>query len=182
MPDVLDEITRVQETSEQLLSHDDVQAAIDRLAMDLHERIHDSNPVVLCVMTGGLIFTSELLRRMDFLHQLDYVHASRYRGEITGSNIVWHARPTTDLCDRTVVVLDDILDEGYTLDAIIKDCYSCGAGEVISAVLVEKQHARRCDISADYVGLVVPDRYVFGYGMDYKGYLRNTMGIYAAGE
>jgi hypoxanthine phosphoribosyltransferase len=182
MQDLLDEIARVQETSEQLLSHDDVQVAIGRIARELHERVQDSNPVVLCVMTGGLFFTSELLRRMNFLHQLDYVHASRYRGELTGRNIVWHARPMTELRDRTVVVLDDILDEGYTLDAIIKDCYSCGAAEVISAVLVEKQQARRCDIKADYVGLVVPNRYVFGYGMDYKGYLRNTMGIYAAGE
>jgi len=176
------EITRVFDESEELLSHSDVQAAIDRLADQLNAQVSDKDPVVLCVMNGGLVFTGELMRRIRFLHQLDYVHATRYRGDTVGREIVWHARPSIDLRDRTVVVLDDILDEGYTLDAIIKDCYSSGASKVISAVLVEKQHSRRCDVEANFVGLKVPDRYEFGYGMDYKGYLRNSMGIYAVNE
>jgi len=130
-------------------------------------------------MNGGLITTAELMLRMDFPLEQDYMHASRYRGDTSGGAIHWVVEPKHALKDRVVIIVDDILDEGYTLAAIVEHCKSQQATCVETVVLVEKLHERKQGIQATYVGLQVEDRYVFGYGMDYKGYLRNAPGIFA---
>lgn len=159
---------------------EEVEAALDRMAVEITQAIRESDPVVLCVMTGGLIPMGKLLTRLDFPVQIDYLHATRYCGETRGGELHWIARPQTPLRDRVVLVVDDILDEGLTLAAILRQCRAEGAKEVYCAVLVEKLHDRKAKgIKADFIGLQVQDRYVFGYGMDYKGYLRNAPGIFA---
>ena len=111
------------------------------------------------------------------------MHATRYRGDVRGQELEWIARPRTPLEGRTVLVLDDILDEGVTLAAILEDCRAQGARAVHSAVLVDKRIGRPRTLErADFTGLSVPDRYVFGFGMDYRGYLRNLPAIYAVAE
>jgi hypoxanthine phosphoribosyltransferase len=165
-----------------LYSAQQVEAALDRMAADITARIAGRNPVVLCVMVGALIPCAKLLERLNFLLQLDYIHATRYGDRTIGGGLRWIARPRIPLEQRVVLVVDDILDEGHTLAAILEECQLAGASEVHSAVLVEKQHARKHGIRADFIGLTVQDRYVFGYGMDYKGYLRNSQGIYAVKE
>jgi hypoxanthine phosphoribosyltransferase len=157
---------------------------MDVLADKLDARLNGSKPVMLCVMNGGIIFTGHLLTRLQFDLDVDYLHATRYRNQTTGGAVLkWIAEPRTSLQDRTVVVLDDILDEGVTLDEIIKYCKAKGAKQVISAVLLRKIH-QRClkGVDCDYTALEVDDRYVFGFGMDYKGGLRNLNGIYAIDE
>jgi len=115
--------------------------------------------------------------------EIDYIHATRYRGETAGADLQWKAKPTTALKGRVVLVIDDILDEGHTLQGILEYLQQEQTTEIYSAVLVEKHHGRRvAGLSADFVGLDVDDHYVFGYGMDYKGYLRNAPGIYAVTE
>jgi len=137
-------------------------------------------PIILPVMNGGLIYAGQLLPLIDIPVQVDYIHATRYRNTTEGFSLEWKAYPQHDLSNRVVVILDDILDEGLTLDAIIKFCKEKGAKTVLSAVLVTKLHERRSEnIVADFSALSVPDRYVFGYGMDYKGHLRNLDSIYA---
>lgn len=161
----------------------EVEAAMDRMAKEVTEAVGGAVPVVLTVMTGAVIPVAELLQRLDFVLELDYVHATRYGDTTRGGELQWLARPRTDLEGRTVLVVDDILDEGHTLAAIIEECRRQGAEAVYSAVLVEKRHERRHPgVEADFVGLEVEDRYVFGCGMDYKGYLRNIPGIYAVKE
>jgi hypoxanthine phosphoribosyltransferase len=157
-----------------------VEAALDRMAKDITAALADKNPVVLCLMIGAVVPVGRLLPRLNFPLQLDYVHATRYRGETTGRNIHWLKSPGHTLRGRYVLVIDDILDEGITLSAIIEKCNELEAARIYTAVLVEKQTARRKSFQkADFTGLTVPDRYVFGYGMDYKEYLRNCPGIYA---
>jgi len=156
-----------------------VEQALDSMAEQIRDRLEGSNPLVLCVMTGALIPAGHLLTRLDFPLELDYCHATRYANTTRGGSLQWKARPSLDLAGRTVLVFDDILDEGLTLAAILEHCREAGAREVLSAVLVNKHHDRKCDLSPDFVGLDVGDRYVFGYGMDYRGYLRNLPGIYA---
>ena len=157
-----------------------VRMALDRMAASISTQLADTHPVVLCVLTGGIIPTGHLLTRLTFQLEIDYLHATRYRGETQGEHVQWVCRPKTDLQDRTVLVVDDILDEGHTLADVLAFCRDAGAAQVYSAVLVEKLHARRADaVTADYVGLSVEDRYVFGFGMDYKGHFRNLDGIYA---
>jgi len=112
--------------------------------------------------------------------EIDYIHATRYRGATSGRDLHWMKYPSADLSERTVLVIDDILDEGLTLQAIVKYCQEAGANEVLTAVLVEKQLDSRPGLQqADFTGLIVPNRYVFGYGMDYQGQLRYVPGIYA---
>lgn len=156
-----------------------VEAAIDRMASDIYAQLHDKNPLVLCVMSGALIPMGRLLTHLDFPLRIDYLHATRYGASTEGGNLAWLAQPQSSLKDEVVLVVDDILDEGITLEAIIRACREHGARAVYSAVLVEKEHDRKNGLAADFVGIKVVDRYVFGYGMDYKGYLRNAPGIYA---
>ena len=132
------------------------------------------------VMTGGLILAGRLLPKLIFPLQVDYLHATRYRGDTSGGELHWIAHPSFPLKDRTVLVMDDILDEGLTLQSILQACRNEGAKDVFSAVLVKKLHDRCIDnVIADFVGLEVEDRYVFGCGMDYHNYHRNLPGIYA---
>jgi hypoxanthine phosphoribosyltransferase len=179
MPITAEEAKRVSEEAECLYTADEVQAAIDRLAAAITRRVNVQDPLILCVMTGGIILTGQLLPRLRFPLQLDYVHASRYANQTQGGQLTWIARPRVPLKGRVVIAVDDILDEGITLAEIVKACKADGAAAVYSAVLVNKRHERKNGFNADFVGLEVDDRYVFGFGMDYKGYLRNAKGIFA---
>ncbi len=153
---------------------------MDRMAKAITLCMRDKNPLLLAVMTGGIVPAGCLLGRLDFPLRLDYLHATRYRGEVRGGEVHWLRRPNIPLRGRVVLVVDDILDEGITLTQILAYCREAGAAEVYSAVLVNKRHGRKPGIGeADFTGLEVADRYVFGYGMDYRGYLRNVRGIYA---
>ncbi|MEO5702803.1 MAG: hypoxanthine-guanine phosphoribosyltransferase [Gammaproteobacteria bacterium] len=169
----------VYEQADLLYSEHQVEAALTRMAAAISARLSNSNPLVLCVMTGGMVTTGKLLTQLDFPLQVDYIHVTRYRGATLGGELQWVARPACSPQDRVIIVIDDILDEGVTLAAIIDEFRELGAREVYSAVLVDKLHERKHDVQADFVGLMVEDRYVFGYGMDYHGYLRNAPGIYA---
>lgn len=162
---------------------DAVEAALDEMASQISSKLADKNPLILCVLTGAIIPMGHLVTRLDFALEIDYIHATRYRGETAGAELEWKAKPSTSLKGRVVLVIDDILDEGHTLQGIIEYLQQEEASEIYSAVLVEKHHQRRVEgLKADFVGLDVDDFYVFGYGMDYKGYLRNAPGIYAVTE
>jgi hypoxanthine phosphoribosyltransferase len=161
-----------------------VAAALDRMAGEITVALDGTLPIVLCVLNGGIIPAGHLLTRLAFPLETDYLHATRYRGKTTGDReIAWLCKPHLSLQGRTVLLVDDILDEGHTLKAISKFCRDNGAARVYTAALVEKHHDRRvAGMTADFIGLAVEDRYVFGCGMDYKGYLRNLNGIFTLGE
>lgn len=173
-------IQQVYDRSTRLFTTAEVEAALDRMAINIHKALQDKNPVILCVMIGGLVPMGNLLPRLDFPLEVDYVHATRYRGDITGGDLQWKVRPKANLKDRTVLVVDDILDGGVTLARILEEVRAMGAREVLSAVLVDKHHKRieHGLKHADFVGLEVDDHYIFGYGMDYNEYLRNAPGIF----
>jgi len=158
-----------------------VAQAMDRMAAAIAADLADRDPILMCVMNGGLVPTAMLMERLHFPLRVDYLHATRYRERTSGTELQWKKHHDADIRGRCVLVVDDILDEGYTLEAILAYCRSEGAAEVRSAVLAHKLHDRGVELQADYAALTVPDRYVFGYGMDYKGYWRNAPGIYAAG-
>lgn len=173
-------IQDVYEKSTQLFTTAEVNAAIDSMASDIHRELHDQNPVLLCVMIGGLVLLGNLLPRLDFPLEVDYVHATRYRGDLSGQDIQWKVKPNANLKGRTVLVVEDILDGGITLAAIIAEVKALGAKSVQTAVLLDK-YQKRVEHGlphADFVGLKVEDHYIFGYGMDYKNYLRNAPGIF----
>lgn len=165
-------------------SRQEIEAELDRMAQEIHKRLEDTNPILLCVMVGGLVLTGNLLPRLDFPLELDYVHATRYQSGTRGGELTWKVTPGAQLKGRTVLIIDDILDGGVTLKAIIDFCMQQGAADVLTAVLLDKREARLSDglPLADFTGLVIPDAYVFGYGMDYKEYLRNAPGIYIVAQ
>jgi hypoxanthine phosphoribosyltransferase len=171
---------RIRDESELIHSPEAVERALDRIAAAVTERLGASDPVLLAVMTGGMIPAVWLSTRLRFPHQLDYVHATRYVGSTRGGELRWLARPRLALAGRAVLIVDDILDEGITLREIAAYCRAQGASQVSTAVLVRKRHDRLADgVEADFVGLEVPDRYVFGCGMDYHEYFRELRGIHA---
>lgn len=158
-----------------------VEQAIARVAAEVGRDLAAALPVVLCVVRGGIVFGGQLLTQLHFPLDFDYVHATRYNNSTQGSGLAWKVAPSVPLAGRHVLVVDDILDVGATLDAITDWCRQQGAASVRTAVLVDKRHDRksRPGLRADYTGLEIADRYLFGYGMDYQGYWRNAPGIYA---
>lgn len=171
---------QVWDEADCLFDRQAVSDALDRMATEMRPELAGHNPLLLCVMNGALMTCSELLLRMDYPVEVNYIHATRYRGETMGSELHWLHEPEVSLEGRVVLVVDDILDEGPTLKAIMQYCRDKGAGRALSAVLVDKKHDHRAHgAKADFVGMEAPDRYLFGFGMDYKEYLRNAPGIYA---
>ncbi|UCV13714.1 hypoxanthine-guanine phosphoribosyltransferase [Quatrionicoccus australiensis] len=159
-----------------------VQAALDEVAGCIRSQLSEKNPLVLCVMTGGVIFTGQLLPKLDFPLDFDYLHATRYGADTQGGKISWRMAPWTSVKGRTVLVVDDILDEGVTLAAVKDSLLQLGADEVLLAVFTDKLNGKNKPIAADFVALPVPDRFVFGYGMDVDGAWRNLPAIYAMKE
>ncbi|MDX9701301.1 MAG: hypoxanthine-guanine phosphoribosyltransferase [Rhodocyclaceae bacterium] len=177
----MQEIIRAREEADCLVDEAAVEAALDRMAAEITAELGHSNPLVYSVMNGGLILGGRILPRLPFPLEVAYLHATRYGHALQGTLLDWRVRPTQDLRDRTVLVLDDILDEGHTLAAIIDYLKEEGARRVYCAVLTHKVHERKAypGMRADFTGIDVPDRFLFGCGMDYKGYWRNAPGIYA---
>jgi len=177
----LTEMHEVMDNADCLISQPEVERALDRMADEITRDLGDRLPVFYCVMNGGLITTGHLLTRLGFPLEVDYLHATRYRGGLRGGELFWRVSPEVPMAGRHVVIVDDILDEGATLAAILDYCRQAGAASISTAVLVDKQHDRKAvpGLRADYCSLEVADRYVFGFGMDVKGYWRNAPGIYA---
>lgn len=179
-----DEAERILREADLIHDQQAVDRALDDLASQITARLEQRRPLILGVMIGGMVPAGMLLPRLGFPLQLDYVHATRYRGGLSGqSDLQWRAESVTPVRDRVVLVVDDILDEGHTLAGIVEALKAQGAAQVLTAVLVNKRHQRKHPgLKADFVGLEVPDRYVFGLGMDYKGLCRNAPGIFAVRE
>lgn len=168
--------------SEEVVSAAAVQTALDRMAHDISARLADRNPLVITVLNGGLVFAGQLLPRLLFALEITYVHVRRYGRETKGGELVWIAGPQESVSGRTVLLLDDILDEGETLLAIRSRLYELGATEVLLAAFAVKIRKELPRVMADFTGIRVPDRFVFGFGMDVGGRWRNLPSIRALAE
>ncbi len=173
------EARKILDEADLLVSADESAAAVRRVAGEIGQRLSDSNPLVLAVMGGAVVFTGQLLPQLGFPLDFDYLHVTRY-GDVThGGKLQWIVEPRAPVAGRVVLVLDDILDEGVTLAAIAERLLAQGASEVLCAVFADKNLGRAKPIAADFVGVQLPNRYVFGYGMDVKGAWRNLPAVYA---
>ncbi|MEW5863321.1 MAG: hypoxanthine-guanine phosphoribosyltransferase [Pseudomonadota bacterium] len=170
------------ECSDPVCSAQEVERAIARVAQEIEQRLAHAYPLVLVVMGGAIVFAGQLLPRLRFPLDLDYIHATRYGARTSGGGIAWRIEPPECVRERAVLVLDDILDGGETMLAIRARVLDMGAESFHCAVLVEKERAQPKPIAADFVGLRIPDRFVFGCGMDAKGYWRNLPEIRAMRE
>ncbi len=169
--------------SEKLFDRERLHREIVRMGAEIDAALDGEPAVMLTVMNGALVFAAELALSIHTDLQFDYVHATRYRGGTSGGKIKWLRRPVVDLKGRSVLLVDDILDEGRTLGAVRDECRGLGARRVLTATLCRKDHDRAdAGIEADFNGVTVPDAYVYGYGMDYHEQGRNLPAIYALRE
>jgi hypoxanthine phosphoribosyltransferase len=165
--------------SEEIVSAGEIAASIERMASEIKQAIGETFPLLLSVMGGAAVFTGMLLPHLDFPLEFDYIHLTRYRNSTQGGEMQWRVAPNESVKDRVVLVLDDILDEGQTMAAIRDRLLAMGAARFASAVLCEKELAGEKPLKPDFRGVMVPDRYVFGCGMDVKGCWRNLPAIRA---
>jgi hypoxanthine phosphoribosyltransferase len=172
--------------AEELVSAETVQAAVRNVAEVLNARF-DSDatgefPLVLGVMGGAVVFTGHLLPQLSFPLEFDYIHVTRYGDQDRGGEVVWKVIPRQNVSGRTIIVVDDILDEGETLAHVKQRLLDMGAAEVILAVFADKDLGRQKPVQADIVGLSIPNRFVVGFGMDAHGYWRNLPGLWVIKE
>lgn len=177
----IQELQAIYEAADCLHDWRAIDRALDQMAMAITQELKEENPLLLCVMVGALIPVGHLVTRLHFPLEVDYIHATRYNGKMQGEELHWLAEPRVSLQGRTVLIVDDILDQGLTLAALIDYCKKAGAKRVLTAVMVNKQCARAVggDIHPDYIGLETENRYLFGFGLDYENALRHLPGIYA---
>lgn len=174
-----EEVRRILNDAEEVCSEQQVNLAVRRLAAEIRVALADRYPLVLSVMGGAVVFTGQLLPQLHFPLDFDTIHVSRYGNKTQGGELHWVVKPKANVANRVVLVLDDILDEGHTLAAIRKMVLEMGATECLSAVFADKAIGKTKPIKPDFVGLEVPNRFVFGFGMDAHGAWRNLPSIYA---
>ena|SRR3990167_9824852 len=177
----LPNIQAVYDHARCLYTKKDVEQALDRMAAAIDSQLAEQNPVILCVMMGGLVLAGNLLPRLNFCLEVDYLHVSRYQHKMQGGQLHWIERPHISLSDRTVLIVDDVLEGGSTLAEIMQECSVLGAKKIYTAVLIDKQNVQRSPgglAKTDFAALTMANGFIFGYGMDYQGYLRNVPGIY----
>ena len=168
--------------AEEIVSADTVQAAVRNVAEVLNQRFDNDGtgefPLVLGVMGGAVVFTGNLLPQLTVPLEFDYIHVTRYGDLDRGGEVVWKVIPRQDVKGRTIIIVDDILDEGETLAHVKQRLLDMGAAEVILAVFADKELGKVKPVQADIVGLTVPNQFVVGFGMDAHGYWRNLPGLW----
>ncbi len=179
----LAEANAILNDADLLFTAEQVAAATSRVAQEMNRDFATKYPLVLSVMGGAVVFSGHLLSQLDFPLDFDIVQASRYGNAKVGSELTWRVAPRDNIAGRHVIILDDILDEGVTLAAIVDLVKKNGAASVACTVFCVKDYGPEINakkpLIADYVGITVPNRFVFGYGMDVAGAWRNLPAIYA---
>jgi hypoxanthine phosphoribosyltransferase len=170
------------DTADEICSAANVNAAVSRMAAEINASMGDADPLILVVLRGAMVFAGQLLPQLTFPLDVDSIDATRYGDATRGGDLVFRTLPVSDVAGRTVLLLDDILDEGITLNAIRDRLLAMQARVVKIAVFADKQTGKPKPLAADYVGVILPDRYVFGFGMDVHGYWRNLPSVYAVNE
>jgi hypoxanthine phosphoribosyltransferase len=174
-----EEAWRILEAADEVCSAECVAEEVARMAREITAVLRERHPIVLAVMRGSVIFAGHLLPQLRFPLELDYLDVTRYGSATVGGEISWKVSPGTAVADRSVLVIDDILDEGHTLAAVREKLLEAGARDVHIAVFSEKDLGREKPVRADFIGIRLPDRYVFGFGMDVHGAWRNLPAVYA---
>jgi hypoxanthine phosphoribosyltransferase len=179
----LEDAVEALQNSREIVSATDIVGALDCMASDVTPILSNQNPLILAVMRGGAFTAVELCHRFDFPYEFDFIHATRYGKALTGGDLDWKVLPSSDFQNRTVLVVDDVLDKGITLKEIHVELERCGVSKIYFAVLVKKTLKSLVErMHVDFVGVEVEDSYIFGCGLDYKGYWRGLKALYVLDE
>lgn len=172
----------ILDRAEEICPASAVSDAVVRVASAINAALAHDHPLVIVVLRGAVVFAGQLLPQLTFPLDLDSIDATRYDNTTRGGEITFRALPVTEVAGRSVLLIDDILDQGITLKAIRDKLLAMGARKIMIAVFADKQTGRTKPLAADFIGVTLPNRYVFGYGMDVHGYWRNLPSIYALKE
>lgn len=160
------------------LPESEILQAVDRIAGRMSEELADKNPLFLAILNGSFVFAADLLRRIDVAGQVSFIRLSSYSGTDSSGDVLKVIGLTEQVNGRNVVVIEDMIDSGLTMNRLTAHLSALGAADLKVAVLFMKPEALRYDVKADYVALSIPNDFVVGYGLDYDGYGRNLRDIY----
>ncbi|WP_026474567.1 hypoxanthine phosphoribosyltransferase [Alkaliflexus imshenetskii] len=157
----------------------DIKKAIWQMADKINKDLKDKNPLMVCILNGSFMFSADLMKLIEFPCQISFVKLASYEGMGSTGTVKELIGFNEDLQGRTIVLLEDIVDTGVTVENSVKQLKKAGAGEVIVATLLFKPEACKKEINLHYIGIEIPNDFIVGYGLDYNGYGRNLPDIYS---
>ena len=166
-------------TFREMISEEAIQGRIAELALKLNEDLRGKDVVFVGILNGAFMFAADLFRRIDFQARISFVKLASYRGTSSSGTIKELIGWNEDLKDKTVVVIEDIVDTGHTLERITDELFMRKAAEIKIAAMFCKPETYNKDIPLDYIGFDIPNDFVVGYGLDYDGYGRNLPSVYS---
>ncbi|MEZ5072023.1 MAG: hypoxanthine phosphoribosyltransferase [Bacteroidales bacterium] len=172
-------IVHVHDKSFELfIPESEIQKRVSRIAAEMNRDLAGKDPIFLGILNGAFMFASDLYKQLDFPCQITFLKLASYSGTQSTGSVKQLIGINTDLKDRVVVVLEDIVDTGVTLETIIRQLSGYQPSEILVATLLHKPEATVKEVKLDYVGLEIPNDFILGYGLDYDGYGRNYKEIY----
>lgn len=172
------EIKILDKTFRELITQEQIQARVDELARQINRDMAGKDVVFLGILNGAFLFAADLFRRIEIEARISFVKLASYEGTSSSGSIKELIGWNEDIRDKTVVVIEDIVDTGNTLERIMGELSIRKAREIRVATMFLKPGVYNKKIHLDYVGIEIPDNFVVGYGLDYNGYGRNHLSIY----
>lgn len=165
-------------TFETSISEEKITKEVTRIASEMNSDLANKNPIFLGILNGAFMFASDLFKQITIPCQITFLKLASYEGTQSSGTVKQLIGINQELKDRTVVVLEDIVDTGITLDTIVRQLSGYEPREILVATMLHKPEALQKEVKLDYVGFEIPNEFVLGYGLDYNGYARNLPEIY----
>lgn len=172
------EVRILDKDFELFIDADTIQESIKRLAIDINKDLKDKDPIFIAILNGSFMFAGDLMKHVTVPSEITFVRIASYKGLTSTKNIREVLGLKENIKDRTVVILEDIVDTGHTIEGLINQFETHGPKEIKVATLLFKPKALVKDVKPDYIALEIPNDFIVGYGLDYDGFGRNLQDIY----
>ena len=160
------------------ISAAEIEAAVDKVAQRINTDMEGKNPLFLVILNGAFMFAADLFKKITIPCEMSFVKLSSYSGTSSTQNVKKLIGLNEELRGRSVIIVEDIIDTGFTMEKLIADINKLQPEEVRLATCLFKPNAFQKEFPIDYVGIEIPDDFIVGYGLDYDGYGRNYPEIY----
>ena len=160
------------------ISNEEIQIAISKMAKKINTDLKNEDVIFLGILNGAFLFAADLFRQIDFNAQISFLKVASYQGTSSGGNVKRLIGINEDIADKTVVIIEDIIDSGVTIDYLLRQLKGYEPKKIIIATFLFKPEAFVRDFKIDYIGMEIPNDFIVGYGLDYYGYGRNLKDIY----
>jgi len=160
------------------LSEKEIQNGINNVAESIRQDFKEKDPLFICVLNGAFMFASDLIKQLDFHCELCFIRLKSYEGTKTEGKIKEIFGLIEDIENRNVVILEDIIDTGHTMNSLINQLSKRKPASLRVATLLLKPDALQLDVKPDYIAIEIPNDFIVGYGLDYEGHGRNLRNIY----